>query len=116
ATGVAVFLFPAISTPLMVALRSAMHFVFVLVLVWSALGAFIPDPTRIAFAAAMIITGLIALGLYLDIRDRSAMHFVFVLVLVWSALGAFIPDPTRIAFAAAMIITGLIALGLYLDS
>jgi hypothetical protein len=85
ATGVAVFLFPAISTPLMVTLRSAMHFVFVLVLVWAALGAFIPDPTRIAFATATLVTGLIALGLYLDSRGKRASVWLFGLAILVAA-------------------------------
>lgn len=70
ATGVAVFLFPSASTHLMVALRSAMHFVFILVVVWAGLGAFIPDASRIAFAVATIVTACAALGLYLDSRER----------------------------------------------
>lgn len=70
ATGVAVFLFPAASAYLMVALRSAMHFVIILVVVWAALGAFIPDASRIAFAVATLVTACAALGLYLDSRER----------------------------------------------
>ena len=68
--GLAAMLFPAAQHFLMVVLRSAMHFVFILVIVWAALGAFIPDATRIAFAVATIVTGLAALGLYLDSRER----------------------------------------------
>lgn len=70
ATGAAAMLFPAISHPLMIVLRSAMHFIFILVVVWSALGAFIPDASRIALTAATIITALIALALYLDSREE----------------------------------------------
>jgi uncharacterized protein len=70
ATGAAAMLFPAISQPVMIFLRSAMHFVFILVVVWSALGAFIPDAGRIAFAVAATFTALAALGLYLDSRER----------------------------------------------
>ena len=85
ATGLGVFLFPGISDYLMVALRSAMQFVFVLVLVWSALGPFIPDAGRIAFAAATLVTGLAAIGLYLDSRGKRGSVWMYGLAIVIAA-------------------------------
>ena len=67
--GLAAALFPSASHYLGVVLRSAMHFVFVLVVVYVALGAFIPDPSRIAFATATFVTAAAAIGLYLDSRE-----------------------------------------------
>ena len=72
ATGLAVFLFPGKPADfLMVVLRSAMHFVFMLAVVYAALGAFVPHPAGIAFAAAGAVTACAALGLYLDSRERA---------------------------------------------
>jgi len=71
ATGVAVFLFPGKAADyLMVALRSAMHFVFILVVAYVALLPFNADPLSIALAAATAVTACAALGLYLDSRER----------------------------------------------
>ena len=75
--GVAAHLFPDLSHYVLVFLRSAMHFVFILVLVWAALGAFIPDASRIALAVATLVTGLAALGLYLDSRGRRGSKWLF---------------------------------------
>ena len=78
ATGVAVFLFPGkVADFLMIALRSAMHFVFILVVAYIALSPFRPDPLPIALVAAAGVTACAALGLYLDSRERargSAAH------------------------------------------
>jgi len=54
----------------MIVLRSAMHFVFILVVAYIALLAFIPEPLQIALAAATAVTACMALGLYLDSRER----------------------------------------------
>ena len=56
----------------MVALRSALHFVFALVLVYIALLPFRPNPLPIALAIAAAISACAALGLYLDSRERSS--------------------------------------------
>jgi uncharacterized membrane protein YgcG len=72
AIGVAVFLFPG--TPaqvLMIALRSLMHFAFVLVVAYVSLQPFMPRPAGIAFAVAGAFTAFAALGLYLDSRERA---------------------------------------------
>jgi uncharacterized protein len=78
ATGVAVFLFPGKAAEyLMVVLRSAMHFVFILVVAYVALLPFRPEPLHIALAVAAAVTACAALGLYLDSRERargSAAH------------------------------------------
>ena len=71
--GLAVFLFPGKPAHyLMIVLRSAMHFVFILVVAYVALEPFIPHPGRIALAAAALVTACAALGLYLDSRERAA--------------------------------------------
>ena len=94
AVGLAVFLFPNAAGPLMVVLRSACHFIIILVVTFIALGPFIPDPGKIAVAAAAAITALIAIGLYLDSRESArpqsagsaggmrASHWVFGLALL----------------------------------
>lgn len=72
AIGVAVFLFPGKAAEcLMVVLRSAMHFVFILVVAYIALLPFGTDPLPIALAAAALVTACAALGLYLDSRERT---------------------------------------------
>ena len=72
ATGLAIFLFPgAPARYLMVVLRSAMHFVFILVVVWVGLQPFMSDPARIAFGVATAVTAAVALGLYLDSRSET---------------------------------------------
>lgn len=72
AIGVAVFLFPGKAADyLMIVLRSAMHFVFILVVAYVALLPFRPDPLPIALAAAAAVTACAALGLYLDSRERT---------------------------------------------
>ena len=71
AVGLAVFLFPNATGPLMVFLRSACHFVVILFLAFVALQPFIPHPGKIAVAGAAAITALIAIGLYLDSRERA---------------------------------------------
>jgi uncharacterized protein len=73
AVGLGVFLFPgAPARYLMVVLRSAMHFVFVLAATYVGLQPIIDDPTRIAFGVAGAVTACIALGLYFDSRARGA--------------------------------------------
>jgi hypothetical protein len=72
AIGLAACLFPgAVGHYLMLFLRSAVHFVFVLVVAYVGLAPFIADPSRIAFAAAGLVTACAALGLYLDSRERA---------------------------------------------
>jgi uncharacterized protein len=69
--GVAVFLFPGKPADyLMIVLRSAMQFIFVLALTWTAMGAFTPDPSRLAFSTAGLVTALTAVGLYLGSREE----------------------------------------------
>jgi uncharacterized membrane protein YgcG len=75
AMGLAVFLFPGKPADyLMVVLRSATHFAFILVVAYIALLPFNPAPLRIALAAASTVTGLAALGLYLDSRERRGQR------------------------------------------
>jgi uncharacterized protein len=70
--GLAVFLFPGKPADyLMIVLRSAMQFVFILVVAAVAFEPFITHPGRIAFAAAALVTTCVALGLYLDDRERA---------------------------------------------
>jgi hypothetical protein len=72
ATGLAVFLFPGEPARyLMIVLRSAMHFAFILTVAYVALQPFMPHPAGIAFAAAGAVTACAALGLYLDSRERT---------------------------------------------
>ena len=72
AIGVAVFLFPGKAADyLMIVLRSAMHFVFILVVSYIALLPFRPDPLQIALSVAAAVTACAALGLYLDSRERA---------------------------------------------
>ena len=62
AIGLAACLFPgAVALYLMLFLRSAVHFVFVLVVAYVGLASFIPDPSRIAFAAAGLVTACAAI-------------------------------------------------------
>lgn len=70
AIGVAVFLFPGKPAEyLMILLRSLMQFVFVLALTWVAMTPFTPDPSRLAFSTAGLVTALTAAGLYLASRE-----------------------------------------------
>jgi uncharacterized protein len=70
ALGLAVFLFPGRpAAVLMVILRSLMHFVFMLVVAFVSLQAFLPDPLKLSLAAAATVTSLLALALYLDSRE-----------------------------------------------
>jgi uncharacterized protein len=70
--GVAVFLFPGKPAHYLgMALTSAMHFVFMLVVAAVALEPFMPHPGRMAFAAAAIFTACTALALYLNGRERA---------------------------------------------
>jgi len=117
AVGLAAFLFPGEPARyLMIVLRSAGHFVIVLIIAYLGLQPFIAHPVSIAFTVAGIFTALIALSLYLDNRERSrpgttrwslwlvgialviALPFG-LLLLVQAALGA--DFETRIAQAAA---------------
>ncbi|MGZ5124620.1 MAG: TPM domain-containing protein [Burkholderiales bacterium] len=71
--GLAIFLFPGKPADyLTIVLRSAMQFVFILVVAAVALEPFVPHPGRIAFASAALVTACVALGLYLDSRERAA--------------------------------------------
>jgi len=71
AIGVAVFLFPGKAADcLMIVLRSAMHFVFILIVAYIALLPFRPDPLPIALAVAVAVAACVSLGLYLDSRER----------------------------------------------
>ena len=72
AIGVAVFLFPGKPAQvLIIALRSLMHFAFVLAVAYVSLQPFMPHPAGIAFAVAGAVTAFAALGLYLDSRERA---------------------------------------------
>lgn len=75
AIGMAVILFPGKAAGyLMIVLRSAMHFVFILVVAYVALLPFRRDPSAIAVAVAAMVTACVAFGLYLDSRERTRGH------------------------------------------
>jgi uncharacterized protein len=75
AIALAVFLFPGKPAEyLMVMLRSAIHFVFLLTLAYVSLQPFTPDPTRLAFLTAGLLTAVIAAGLYLDSLERDGFR------------------------------------------
>ena len=70
--GLATVLFPGKPAHyLSIVLRSAMQFVFVLVVAAVALAPFVARPGRLALAVALVVTTCIALGLYLDSRERT---------------------------------------------
>jgi uncharacterized protein len=71
ALGLAAFLFPGAQRYLMIVLRSAVHFVMILIFAYLGLQPFVADPTGIAFSAAGAFTALVALALYLDAHERS---------------------------------------------
>ncbi|MDB5866167.1 MAG: YgcG family protein [Betaproteobacteria bacterium] len=71
----AVFLFPSYARPIMVVLRSFIHFIFIVVLVYACLQAFVADAGRIATIVAATVTALIAIGLYVDSRQAPSAGF-----------------------------------------
>ncbi|GEM_PF-1206694 len=71
ALGLAGFLFPKKQTPLMIVLRSYIHFLFILAAAYFALQPLIPQPATIAFVVAGIFTACTAIALYLDSRERK---------------------------------------------
>jgi uncharacterized membrane protein YgcG len=71
ALGLAAFLFPGAQRPLMIVLRSAGHFVMVLLFAYLGLQPFVAHPAGIAFSVAGAFTALIALALYLDAREQA---------------------------------------------
>jgi len=72
AIGLAAVLFPgAPAHYLMIVLRSAMHFVFILAVAWMSLAPFLSQPVGVAFAVAGAVTACAALGLYLDSRGQT---------------------------------------------
>jgi uncharacterized protein len=110
AIGVAAFLFPGRPAHgLMVVLRSAVHFVFILAITYVGLQPIFPDPTRIAFAAAAAITAIIALGLYLDARESDASVAGVATAKRWSlwlfGLALIVTIPLAM-FALVMAIVG----------
>lgn len=69
ALGLAVFLFPGKPADyLMIVLRSAMQFVFVLVVAWVALQPIVQQPATLAFSSAAVVTLCAALGFHFDSR------------------------------------------------
>ena len=71
ALGLAAVLFPGAQRPLMIVLRSAGHFVMVLLFAYLGLQPFVAHPAGIAFSVAGVFTALIALSLYLDVREKA---------------------------------------------
>jgi hypothetical protein len=72
-TGVAIFLFPGKPAHyLMLFLRSLVHFIFVLAVVYGALWLIYPQPFTLAVSAAALFTTLVAIGLFLDSRETKA--------------------------------------------
>jgi hypothetical protein len=70
--GLAICLFPGKPAHyLSIVLRSAMQFVFVLIVAAVALAPFVSQPGRMAFVVATIVTACVAAGLYLDSRERA---------------------------------------------
>ena len=71
--GLAAILFPGKPAHYLgIVLRSAVHFVFMLIVAAVALEPFTAQPGRLACAVAFIVTALIAVGLYLDSHKSSA--------------------------------------------
>jgi uncharacterized protein len=69
--GLAVFLFPGKPAEyLLLLLRSAVQFVFILALAFVAMTPFTPDPSRLAFTIAGVVTAFTAIGLYLGSREQ----------------------------------------------
>jgi uncharacterized protein len=116
ALGLAAFLFPDAQRYLMIVLRSAGHFVMILIVAYLGLQPFVAHPAGIAFSVAGAFTALIALALYLDSRERTrasatrwslwlvglalVIAFPFgLLLLVQAALGEDLQ--ARISLAAA---------------
>jgi hypothetical protein len=123
AIGLAVFLFPGEPARyLMIFLRSAMHFVFILAVAWIALALFVPHPAAVAFTVAGAITACIALGLYLDSRGRKTWsRWCFglallvtlplgLLALVLAAMGDDLQTQLAQAAAGGGSIAGVLAL------
>jgi hypothetical protein len=74
AAALAVFLFPGKPAQyLMIVLRSAMQFVFILIIAYVTLEVFVPHPAGLAASVAGIVTACIALGLYLDSREVARL-------------------------------------------
>jgi uncharacterized protein len=71
ALGLAAFLFPRARDNLMIVVRSAGHFVAVLVFAYLGLQPFVANPAGIAFSVAGAFTALLALAHYLDTRERA---------------------------------------------
>lgn len=71
ALGLAVFLFPKAQRGLMIVLRSAGHFLFILIIAYLGLQPFVTSPAGLAFSVAGAFTALIALALYLDAREST---------------------------------------------
>lgn len=71
ALGLAAFLFPAAARPIMLTLRSAIHFAMILLIAYLGLHPFTVNPAPIAFTVAIAFTALIALALYLDAREKA---------------------------------------------
>jgi hypothetical protein len=101
--GVAAFLFPGKPAQhLMILLRSAVHFVFILVVAYVSLLPFTPDPSRLAFLAAGLVTAFAAVALYLESRERRGRRwrgmrlslvfygFAMVLALPFALLALFV--------------------------
>jgi uncharacterized protein len=95
ALGVAVFLFPAYARPILVVLRSVMHFIFIAIVVYVSLVPFVADAGRVATIAAAAVTALIAIALYLDSRQppsdgfRTAHWFYGLALLLIVPCGVF---------------------------
>ena len=116
ALGLAACLFPG--TPahyLMIVLRSAMHFVFILVVAYVGLAPFIPDPSRIALIAASMVTACAALGLthpeVLGLGglggDASWTLALLTLMAVWWVTLAVEPAVTGLIPFVALAILGI---------
>ncbi len=87
ATGLAVFLFPGKPAQyLLIFLRSAMHFVFILIIAFIALEPFSAHPESIACAIAGAVSGCIAIGLYLDSRELARAGAARLAQIRWSHL------------------------------
>lgn len=72
ALGLAAFLFPTRTKLVMVVLRSYMHFIFIVTIVYLALAGLVPEPSRIAVPTAAVFTALIAAALYAESRGLQS--------------------------------------------
>ena len=111
AIGLAAFLFPGATRPLLLALRSLLHFAFMLALSYAALSSIDADPARLAVGASVVFTVLIAIGLLLDSfekRRRSGLVGEPAAVRSWSLWFMAAALLLMLPFAVLLLIQALL--------